>query len=69
MARELRKLYSLYQHNKDLVSIGAYQRGADPRLDLAIERYPAISEYLQQGMQEAVDINRSVRELEKLLGD
>ena len=67
MARELRRLYSLYQQNKDLISVGAYQPGSDPRIDEAIEKNAAISEYLQQGMEEAVDISRSLAELEELL--
>ena len=68
MARELRRMYSLYQQNKDLISVGAYQRGADPRIDQAIEKHPKILDYLQQSMNEAVDVSRSLRELEKLLG-
>jgi flagellum-specific ATP synthase len=68
MARELRRLYSLYQQNRDLISVGAYQPGSDPRIDKAIERNPAILDFLQQGMDESVDINRSLQELAMLLG-
>lgn len=68
MARELRRLYSLYQQNRDLISVGAYQPGSDPRIDKAIEKNPAILEFLQQSMNEAVDINQSLQELALLLG-
>jgi flagellum-specific ATP synthase len=68
MARDLRRLYSLYQQNRDLISVGAYQPGSDPRIDKAIEKNPAILDYLQQGMDEAVDINQSLQELALLLG-
>lgn len=68
MARELRRLYSLYQQNRDLISVGAYQSGSDPRIDKAIEKNPAILDFLQQSMDEAVDINRSLQELALLLG-
>ncbi len=67
LSRELRRLYSLYQQNKDLISVGAYQAGSDPRIDEAIAKNVAISEFLQQDMDEAVDINRSLTELEVLL--
>jgi len=67
LARELRRLYSLYQQNKDLISVGAYQAGSDPRIDEAIAKNVAISEFLQQDMDEAVDIERSLSELEALL--
>jgi len=68
LARELRRLYSLYQQNRDLISVGAYQSGADPRIDRAIEKNPAILEFLQQDMNEAVNSERSLRELAQLLG-
>jgi len=68
MARDLRRLYSLYQQNRDLISVGAYQPGSDPRIDKAIEKNPAILDFLQQGMDEAVDINMSLQELALLLG-
>jgi len=68
MARELRRLYSLYQQNRDLISVGAYQPGSDPRIDKAIERNPAILDFLQQDMDEPVDMNRSLQELATLLG-
>jgi flagellum-specific ATP synthase len=68
MARELRRLYSLYQQNRDLISVGAYQPGSNPRLDKAIEKNPAILDFLQQDMDEPVDINRSLQELAMLLG-
>jgi flagellum-specific ATP synthase len=68
MARELRRLYSLYQQNRDLISVGAYQPGSDPRIDRAIQINPAILDFLQQDMDESVDINRSLQELALLLG-
>jgi flagellum-specific ATP synthase len=68
-ARELRRLYSLYQQNRDLISVGAYQPGSDLRIDQAIEKNAAILDFLQQDMNEAVDIRRSLNELEILLGN
>ncbi len=67
MARELRRTYSLYQQNRDLINVGAYQPGSDPRIDRAIEMNPAILDFLQQDMDESVDINQSLNELAFLL--
>ncbi|MBD9355575.1 flagellar protein export ATPase FliI [Methylomonas albis] len=67
MARDLRRLYSIYQQNKDLISVGAYRPGADPRIDKAIEKNPAIMDFLQQSMDESVDFSRSLSELAQLL--
>ncbi len=68
LAIKLRQLYSLYQQNKDLISVGAYQHGSDPRIDEAIEKNAAIADFLQQNMDYSVDITQSLKELEILLG-
>ena len=68
MVRELRRMYSLYQQNRDLISVGAYQPGSDPRIDKAIEKNPAILNFLQQDMDEPVEIEQSLQELALLLG-
>ena len=67
LARELRRTYSLYQQNRDLISVGAYQPGSDPRIDKAIAKNPAILDFLQQDMDEAVDLNQSLQELALLM--
>jgi flagellum-specific ATP synthase len=68
MARDIRRMYSLYQQNRDLISVGAYQPGSDRRIDQAIDKNPAIVDFLQQDMDEAVDFDLSLDELGRLLG-
>ena len=67
LARNLRQNYSIYQQNRDLISVGAYQPGSDPRIDNAISKHPAILEFLQQDMDQAVDIKLSIANLESLI--
>jgi flagellum-specific ATP synthase len=59
-ARRVRHVYSTYQRNQDLISIGAYTRGNDPRIDLAITAEPAINAFLQQGMQQILNYDESL---------
>jgi flagellar biosynthesis/type III secretory pathway ATPase len=47
-AAHLRDLMARYQRSRDLVTIGAYQRGTDVALDEALERLPAIEAFLRQ---------------------
>jgi len=47
-ARTLRSLISAYETKRDLLLMGAYVKGSDPRLDQAVERWPVISKFLQQ---------------------
>ncbi|MFM1885601.1 MAG: hypothetical protein RL026_758 [Pseudomonadota bacterium] len=67
-ARQFKQMLSTYQHNRDLVAIGAYQRGSDPRIDMSISRWPQLQGFLQQGMHESVTLADSVVQLESLFG-
>ncbi|MDF2178290.1 flagellar protein export ATPase FliI [Aliiglaciecola sp. CAU 1673] len=53
-ARRIKQVYSTYQQNRDLISIGAYTKGTDPRIDGAIKAEPVINMFLQQGMKEVL---------------
>ncbi|GAC18748.1 flagellar protein export ATPase FliI [Paraglaciecola arctica] len=67
-ARRIRQVYSNYQRNRDLISIGAYSKGTDPRIDLAINAEPAINAFLQQGMQQIIDFEHSIADMATLSG-
>jgi flagellum-specific ATP synthase len=67
LSRQLRQVYSLYQQNKDLISIGAYSRGNDPRIDQAIDLQPVISFFLQQKMLEVIPYDQSLAQLQEVL--
>ena len=63
LALQFKRLYSRYQQNADLISVGAYARGSDPETDKAIDMLPSLRAYLQQGMDEPMPMLRSVQEL------
>ncbi|MGK0304308.1 MAG: flagellum-specific ATP synthase [Gammaproteobacteria bacterium] len=67
-ARRIRQVYSNYQRNRDLISIGAYSKGTDPRIDLAINAEPAINAFLQQGVQQIIDFDHSTADMATLSG-
>jgi len=48
----LRRLLAAYRDHEDLISIGAYRRGSNPAVDLAIEIREQINRYLQQRVEE-----------------
>jgi flagellum-specific ATP synthase len=58
-----RHVYSIYQENKDLVAVGAYQPGSNPQLDEAIALWPSILEFLRQHHQQRVDAPSSLEAL------
>ena len=59
-ARIFKRIYSLYQQNRDLISVGAYQRGSDEQIDQAIALMPRLLDFLRQDMHEQVTLDDSV---------
>ena len=47
-ANTLRRSMAAYARSEDLIRIGAYQKGADPALDEAVQNLPALNAFLQQ---------------------
>ncbi|MES2000540.1 MAG: flagellar protein export ATPase FliI [Pseudomonadota bacterium] len=64
--RRLKQLYSRYERNRDLISVGAYAAGTDPVLDEAIVLHPRIESFLQQAIPERADITESLGQLAAL---
>jgi type III secretion protein N (ATPase) len=52
-AARLRELMAAYERQRDLILLGAYQRGADPLTDEAVARMEAITTFLRQRTDEA----------------
>ena len=66
MARTMKQCMDSYERNRDLITIGAYQPGADPRLDVAIALKPQLDGFLQQRMKEIVPFDQSLEMLKGL---
>lgn len=62
-ARIFKRIYSTYQQNRDLISVGAYVSGVNPQIDEAIRLYPRLTEFLQQGINEPVTLEQSLTDL------
>lgn len=67
LARRFRQTLSTYQQNRDLIAIGAYQKGSDPRIDAAIANWPNVQRFLQQDMHEKVEYQESLRALGEVM--
>lgn len=67
IAGRFKELYALYLQNQDLIQIGAYQEGSNPKLDEAIHLYPLMVQYLKQNMSEKSDLEMSVKALDSVL--
>ncbi len=66
-ARRFKRIYSTYQQNRDLISVGAYQKGSDARIDEAIAYHQAQLAFLRQDMHEPERLEGSVDQLRELM--
>jgi flagellum-specific ATP synthase len=66
-ARALKQLYAEYQSIKPLIPLGGYVAGADPLADRAVRLAPAISQFLQQEVQDAALLDGTVADLRLLV--
>ncbi|MFT3743007.1 MAG: FliI/YscN family ATPase [Pyrinomonadaceae bacterium] len=62
-AGKLRELMAAYEKAEDLINIGAYQKGSNPSIDLAIERHDEINAFLKQRRDEAADFDGSLEQM------
>jgi flagellum-specific ATP synthase len=69
IARQFRQTLATYQQNRDLIAVGAYQRGSDPRVDNAVTLWPRMQNFLQQDIHERVDFAASLTALRAVLAD
>lgn len=65
----VREIMATYKEAEDLINIGAYIEGSNGKIDYAISQIEAITEFLQQGMNDAVDFDKTLEALTLLLQD
>ena len=66
-AAKLRDILSIYAKNEDLISIGAYKAGTNPRLDDAIARIDRVNAFLMQKIDESFSKDESVKIMKEIL--
>jgi flagellum-specific ATP synthase len=66
-SNKLRRLWSVYQQNADLVQVGAYEAGSNPELDEAIRIREQMVDFLRQDMDKGEDYAMTRNHLSHLL--
>jgi flagellum-specific ATP synthase len=65
-AQRFRQVYSAYRQQRDLITVGAYQKGSDPQVDHAIAMWPRLRDFLQQEVDAPTTLNDAIGALEML---
>lgn len=67
-AMQVNEVLGVWEENYDKIVCGVYEEGSDPRIDHAIERFPAVRAFLRQGTHEPQTLEQTVEQLQALTG-
>jgi flagellum-specific ATP synthase len=65
-AMAVRELLAVYREHEDLISVGAYRKGSNKLVDVAIEMQSDINRYLRQVVSQPATLEQTSDELTKL---
>jgi flagellum-specific ATP synthase len=65
----LRTLLAAHARHREMVDMGLYKSGANPTVDEALQRMPAILAFMQQGLAECSGLDESLRFLATAVGE
>jgi len=64
-----RQYLATYEDMGELIRLGAYRKGSDPKIDEAIRYYPALERFLSQAREERASMADGYEELQRILAE
>jgi flagellum-specific ATP synthase len=68
-AGKIRELLSTYRKAEDMINIGAYAKGSNPKIDLALNKIDAVSSFLIQRSDERISLENAFAGVEDITKD
>jgi type III secretion protein N (ATPase) len=68
VAEQVRDVLATYEKQKDLILLGAYQRGTDRKVDFALDKIDAVQTFLKQATDERAEFQETLARVHKLFG-
>ena len=62
-AAKAREVLAIYAKQKDLILLGAYRHGSDPKVDFAISKIAVVNSFLQQSVTDRSSASQAVEQL------
>ena len=69
LAGQLKNVLATYSDAEDLINIGAYKSGSNPKIDYAIAKIDAVNEFLMQDVNEKFDYEQAVDMMRTLFAE
>ena len=68
LATEIKKHMAVYKESEDLINVGAYNKGSNAEIDLAIEKMPFINQFLCQTVGDKVAFVDTLSQMQQIVG-
>jgi flagellum-specific ATP synthase len=68
-AGKIRELISTYQKAEDMINIGAYVKGSNPKIDMALKKIDAVNGFLKQRQDEGVQVENAMAKVAEITQD
>lgn len=68
-SQKLKTTYAIYKEAEDMINVGAYSEGKNPKIDYAINMIGKLNEYLCQNIKEQSDFKEDITRLMALMND
>jgi flagellum-specific ATP synthase len=66
MAIKIRELLATYKDAEDLINIGAYKAGANPKIDKAVKVIDQINDFLKQKTDDSASMTQCLRTMQQI---
>jgi flagellum-specific ATP synthase len=68
-AGKIRELISTYNKAEDMINIGAYVKGSNPKIDLALKKIDGVNAFLRQRCEERAKVDNAMARVVELTQD
>ncbi|AFY02993.1 FliI/YscN family ATPase [Bdellovibrio bacteriovorus] len=67
LAQKLRETLAVYKDAEDLINIGAYKPGSNPKIDRAVKVIDQVNDFLKQRVEDPTNFTQTVRQMQQIL--
>ncbi len=66
LAQKLRENLAIYKEAEDLINIGAYKPGANPKIDKAVKLIDPINDFLRQRVEDGTSFSQTLKLMQQM---
>lgn len=67
LAQKLRETLAVYKDAEDLINIGAYKPGSNPKIDKAVKVIDGVNDFLKQRVEDPTNFTQTIRQMQQIL--